>query len=74
MHLIYEPQGMAQRQRDALESALDRDQARIWYIGNDGAREYVIMEAANFRHTLDWGRTTKVPLAFLNQAARSKRG
>ena len=63
MFLIYDPDSLPQTAREKLEHALDRDRARIVYVGNDGHAEYVVMEARGFKHSEAWSRESGHPLA-----------
>lgn len=62
MIAVYSPTSIAQELRVDLESALDRDEARITFVGTDGKEEYVIVEALQFHHAtiLEKERQTKL--------------
>lgn len=51
MIAIYSPTAISHELRLDLEQALDRDGARITFVGNDGIEEFVIVEAEEFCYT-----------------------
>lgn len=51
MIAIYSPTSITKELRIDLENALDRDGARITFVGTDGKEEYVIVEALQFHYT-----------------------
>lgn len=50
MIAVYSPTSLSRELRKELERALDRDGARISFVGTDGEDEYVIVEAETFHH------------------------
>ena len=51
MIAVYSPTSITRELRVDLENALDRDGARITFVGTDGKEEYVIVESEQFHHT-----------------------
>lgn len=64
MIMIYSPSGLSQNAEKQLEEALERDGARVHYVGNDGTEEFVIVEAPSFEHAKAAGQSLGLKLAF----------
>lgn len=64
MIMIYSPDSIPRNLEEDLEKALSKDGARITYIGNDGAEEFVIVEAEAFKHTKRLHLAKKLGLVF----------
>lgn len=62
MIAIYSPTAIPHELRSDLEDALDMDMARITFAGNDGAEEFVIVEADEFLHAQKLEKERKIKI------------